>query len=229
MSEGTITAAAVAVSHVHKSFGHGDDTVNVLGGISLQVHRSESVALLGPSGCGKSTLLSVVGLMMSPDSGTIHLDGIDVATLSRHQIGEFRRERLGFIFQQFNLVNYLSAYDNVELALHYSGLHPSARVDMVDTVLARVGIDHRKSHLPLEISVGERQRVAIARALVKNPAVLLADEPTGSLDRDTGREVLALLDEVRGTTAVVLVTHDQEVAEWADRVVRFGVNGTLET
>jgi len=100
---------------------------------------------------------------------------------------------------------------------------------MVDTVLARVGIDHRKSHLPLEISVGERQRVAIARALVKNPAVLLADEPTGSLDRDTGREVLALLDEVRGTTAVVLVTHDQEVAEWADRVVRFGVNGTLET
>ena len=190
MSEGTITAAAVAVSHVHKSFGHSDDTVNVLGGISLQVHRSESVAILGPSGCGKSTLLSVVGLMMSPDSGTIHLDGIDVATLSRHQIGEFRRERLGFIFQQFNLIPYLDVLANVLLPCHFSAQRAgqaaardgSAKASAMK-LLAIMGLEGKLLSRPAnQLSAGQQQRVAAARALIGQPALLIADEPTSALD-----------------------------------------------
>ena len=192
--------------------------VQALRGVSFSIEKGEMVALMGPSGCGKTTLLSIMGCLDTPTSGSYLLDGIEVSKLSDSQQADIRNRKIGFVFQTFNLLARTSALENVRLPLLYGNGHDSRGRAL--EALKRVGMGHRASHSPAELSGGERQRVAIARALVNNPAIILADEPTGNLDSRSSRDILDILYElnrVEGIT-VVVVTHEQEIANRAQRI-----------
>ena len=216
----TVAAPArtvLALDRVSKIYHAGTVAVLALREATLEVRQGEFVVILGPSGCGKSTLMNVIGGLDTPTSGRVIVDGQDTSEFDEEALTVFRRDKVGFVFQFFNLVSTLTARENVQLA---ADLCPRPR--SVEEVLADVGLLERASHFPSEMSGGEQQRVAIARALVKNAPILLCDEPTGELDFETGRRVLALLHEtthVRGQT-VLMVTHNAPVAQIADRILR---------
>jgi len=210
-----------------KSFQQGNHKVKVLEHLDLEVIKGEKVAILGPSGCGKSTLLSLLAGLDNPDSGTIEIDGTDLAKINEDQLSQTRSEKLGIVFQQYHLMRNLTAVENVGLPLEI--LETTDFSDRARTALKEVGLDHRATHFPSEMSGGECQRVAIARALVTRPALILADEPSGNLDQKTGDEVMDILFNLcrEHTTSLVLVTHNRELADRCDRSLLLN-EGTLE-
>ncbi|HEU4852341.1 MAG TPA: ABC transporter ATP-binding protein [Telluria sp.] len=207
----------VGVSKIHQA---GEVQTRALDGIDLDIDAGEYVAITGPSGCGKSTLLSLLGLLDVPTQGDYFFEGQNVAGWSETKLNELRRGRIGFIFQSFNLIEELSVFENVELALEYTDMPKAVRRERVTAMLARLGIAHRAGHRPSQLSGGQQQRVAIARALVAGPAVLLADEPTGNLDTAHGDEVMRLLRTINAEgTTVVMVTHSPAHAAQASRTL----------
>jgi len=211
----------IRIDHLSKSYTRGGQLIPVLADINLQVARSEFVSLMGPSGSGKSTLLNLIAGIDQPTSGTIAIDGVDIATLGEGALADWRAANVGFIFQFYNLMPVLNAFENVELPLLLTRLSRRERKAHVEATLAMVGLSDRMDHYPNELSGGQQQRVAIARALVTDPTLIVADEPTGDLDRATGEEVLKLLDELHrdlGKT-IVMVTHDPKAAARASRMI----------
>jgi putative ABC transport system ATP-binding protein len=203
---------------IRKSFQVGDEKVEILHGIDLDVRAGEMVAIMGPSGSGKSTLMNIIGCLDSPTQGRYLLDGIDVHNLSKSQLAKARGEKIGFVFQSFNLIPRTDAMRQVELPLIYNGVRK--RAAKAKAALTRVGLAERMHHVPSELSGGQKQRVAIARALINDPSIILADEPTGALDAKTTTEVMELLCELndQGCT-IVVITHEEEVAEYCSRRV----------
>jgi putative ABC transport system ATP-binding protein len=211
----------ICIDHLSKTYTRGGQLIPVLHDINLQVARSEFVALMGPSGSGKSTLLNLIAGIDKPTSGTIEIDGVDIATLGEGALADWRAANVGFIFQFYNLMPVLTAFENVELPLLLTRLSRRQRKAHVEATLDMVGLSDRMDHYPNELSGGQQQRVAIARALVTDPTLIVADEPTGDLDRATGEEVLNLLDELHldlGKT-IVMVTHDPKAAARASRMI----------
>ena len=216
-----MTPPLIRISQLSKGYVRGGQGIPVLVDIHLEVAQGEFVALMGPSGSGKSTLLNLIAGIDKPASGTIEIGGVDIASLSEGELADWRAANVGFIFQFYNLLPVLSAFDNVELPLLLTDLSSRERHERVAAVLALVGLTDRADHYPSELSGGQQQRVAIARALVTDPALIVADEPTGDLDRNTGEEVLSLLDQLvheLGKT-IVMVTHDPKAAARAGRMV----------
>jgi putative ABC transport system ATP-binding protein len=211
----------IALNGIERTFYLGDSQVHALRNVNLTVSPGEYIAVMGPSGSGKSTLLNLIGLLDRPDAGTYQLEGRDVTTLVPDELAKVRSERIGFIFQSFHLVPRLTAAANIELPLTLAGIPAAERTKRVQQALKEYGLMDRAQHRPNELSGGQRQRVAIARATVQRPAVLLADEPTGNLDRVTGEEVVRLLEALnaQGMTLIV-VTHDQALGARARRQIR---------
>jgi putative ABC transport system ATP-binding protein len=213
--------AMLRLVNVTKTYHGGEVRTRALDGIDLEIEAGEYVAITGPSGCGKSTLLSMLGLLDVPDSGEYWLDGKRVGGLGETGLNRLRRGRIGFIYQNFNLIEELSVQENVELALQYMNVPAAQRRSRVAAMLEKLGVAHRARHRPSQLSGGQQQRVAIARALVANPAVLLADEPTGNLDTVRGEEVMRLLRQINAEgTTIVMVTHSPAHAAQASRTVR---------
>jgi putative ABC transport system ATP-binding protein len=214
-----VSKPVISLSDVTKSYVLGDMEVPVLRGINAVVEEGEYVALMGPSGSGKSTLMNLVGLLDEPTTGEYLLDGTDASTLDDPSRARLRNSAIGFVFQTFNLLPHMDALGNVELPLRYAGVVNSKA--QARALLDRVGMSDRLDHRPAQLSGGQRQRVAIARALVNDPALILADEPTGNLDSHTGAEILELLDELhsQGRT-ILMVTHDDDIASRANRTIR---------
>ena len=205
---------------VTKVFLTDEVETHALSGIHLEIRKGEYVAIAGPSGCGKSTLLSILGLLDTPTGGSYVLNDRPVQGLTPTERARIRNREIGFIFQSFNLIGDLSVYENVELPLTYRGMPAAERKARVEEALEKVGMAHRAKHVPSQLSGGQQQRVAVARALAGQPAVLLADEPTGNLDSKTGVEIMALFDTLHaGGNTIVLVTHEPDIAEYAHRVV----------
>lgn len=214
-------ASLIRLSGVTKSYDQGELEVQALRGIDIELGRGELVAIIGPSGSGKSTLMHILGCLDQPTAGSYHLDGEDVATLSSFRLAAIRNQKIGFVFQTFNLLPKASLLRNVELPLLYAGVSSSERRDRASEALRRVGLGDRAKHKPSELSGGQRQRAAIARALVMNPPLVLADEPTGNLDTKTGQEILEIFGEMhRANHTVVIVTHDPRIAAICERVIR---------
>ena len=216
-----MTPPLIAIRHLSKGYVRGGQAIPVLLDIQLDVAPGEFIALMGPSGSGKSTLLNLIAGIDKPSAGTIEIGGVDIARLSEGELADWRAANVGFIFQFYNLLPVLSAFDNVELPLLLTGLSSRERQARVTQVLQLVGLTDRADHYPSELSGGQQQRVAIARALVTDPLLIVADEPTGDLDRATGEEVLSLLDQLvheLGKT-IVMVTHDPKAAARAGRMV----------
>ena len=210
----------VDLVEVRKTYTTGSVAVPALRGVTLQVRRGEYVAVMGPSGSGKSTLMNILGCLDTVTTGTYLLDGDDVAELDEEDLSVIRNRRIGFIFQQFNLLPALSAWRNVELPLCYAGVPRAERRTRAIRALERVGLGPRVDHRPGELSGGQQQRVAVARALVGDPAIILADEPTGNLDSVSTADVLALIDELHATgRTIIVITHEAEVGERADRII----------
>ncbi len=211
----------ITLAGIQRLYRSDEVETTALRDVELQVDKGEFVAVMGPSGSGKSTLLNILGLLDRPDAGTYRMEGHDVTSLDDAAQARVRRERIGFVFQFFHLVPYLTAAENVELPLVLAGVAPAEREARVAASLAAMGIDNRAHHRPEQLSGGQRQRVAIARALVNRPAILLADEPTGNLDSKTSEEILALFQKLHdeGQT-IIMVTHEADVARNAKRIVR---------
>lgn len=210
----------IALDHISRTFQLGDSQVQALRDINLQVRAGEYLAIMGPSGSGKSTLLNLIGLLDRPDHGHYRLEGRDVTTLSAEEQARTRSERIGFVFQSFHLVPRLTAAENIALPMLLAGVRPSERNRRVAQALQDFGLESRARHRPDQLSGGQRQRVAIARATVMRPAVLLADEPTGNLDRATGEEVMRLLEALnRQGVTLIMVTHDQVLGARAGRQI----------
>lgn len=211
----------IDLKNVYKIYETGDVEVHALDGISLHIDKGEFVAIVGQSGSGKSTCMNIIGCLDVPTSGEYILDGIDVSTMDDDELSYIRNTELGFIFQQYNLIQKLSVLNNVELPLIYKRYPKEARKEIATKALERVGLKGMENRFPQQLSGGQQQRVSIARALAGEPSVILADEPTGALDSKTGVEVLALIKKLNeeGNT-IILVTHDNEIAEQAKRVVR---------
>jgi putative ABC transport system ATP-binding protein len=216
-----MSAPLIRITSLRKAYQRGGQAIPVLLDIQLTVQAGEFIALMGPSGSGKSTLLNLIAGIDEPSSGTIEIGGVDIATLSQGELADWRAINVGFIFQFYNLLPVLTAFENVELPLLLTSLSSRQRAERVDALLQMVGLTDRADHFPNELSGGQQQRVAIARALVTDPALIVADEPTGDLDRQTGEEVLALMDGLvreLGKT-IVMVTHDPKAAARAHRMV----------
>lgn len=210
----------IEIKNLEKVFRTDSVETVALNNISLTINDGEFVAIMGPSGCGKSTLLNILGLLDSPTSGSYLLDGREVASLKENERADYRKGKIGFIFQAFNLIDMLNVRDNIMLPLNCLGLGKSEKEKKVAAILDRMGIAHRSSHYPSQLSGGQQQRVAIARAVVSNPGLILADEPTGNLDSRNGAEVMAMLDELhKDGTTIIMVTHSQKDAAHADRII----------
>jgi putative ABC transport system ATP-binding protein len=214
-------SSIINVNELRKTYTMGFNQVHALKSISLNINKNEYVALMGPSGSGKSTLMNLLGCLDTPTKGEYVLNGINVSTMADDDLAEVRNKEIGFVFQTFNLLPRLSSLENVALPLVYSGMSKAKRLERAQEVLTMVGLGDRVEHKPNELSGGQRQRVAIARALVNNPAIILADEPTGNLDTKTSIEIMEIFEEIhkRGNT-VILVTHEPDIAEHAHRVIR---------
>ncbi len=210
----------IHVENLMKTFPMGDSEVHALNGTTFTIDEGEMVAIMGPSGSGKSTLMSILGCLDVPTSGSYSLDGIAVENLDDTELAEIRGRKIGFVFQQFNLLSHTTALENVMLPLTYAGIRGTEKHERALKVLERVGLGERTDHTPSELSGGQQQRVAIARALVNDPAILLADEPTGALDSKTGVEIMDLFQRLHdeGQT-VILVTHDPYIARHTDRII----------
>jgi len=219
----------IRISDLGKTYTMGVEKVHALKSITLDIKKNEYVALMGPSGSGKSTLMNLLGCLDTPTKGNYFLNGTDVSTMEDDDLAEVRNKEIGFVFQTFNLLPRLSSLDNVALPLVYSGLSKSARQEKARAALTAVNLGDRMDHKPNELSGGQRQRVAIARALVNNPAIILADEPTGNLDTKTSIEIMAILEEIHklGNT-IIVVTHEPDIAEHAHRIIRLR-DGLVET
>jgi putative ABC transport system ATP-binding protein len=206
---------------VEKIYDMNSVGVHALRGVSFGIDTNEYVAIMGPSGSGKSTLMNIIGCLDVPTNGTYLLDGADVGSLSEDRLAEIRNEKIGFVFQTFNLLGRSDVFHNVELPLIYAGMRPARRRQRAEEAIARVGLADRMKHRPNELSGGQRQRVAIARALVNNPSILLADEPTGNLDSNTGAEIMEVFDTLHSEgNTIILVTHEDEIAKHASREIR---------
>ncbi len=217
------------ISHLTKTYRTKSGTVHALSDINLSVKEGEFVAIVGASGSGKSTLMNMLGCLDKPDSGTYTLSGKDVFSLSARELSALRNREIGFIFQGFNLLEKLSALENVELPLSFAGVPHTSRREIAKEALFRVGLAERLRHKPSELSGGQQQRVAIARAITQKPALILADEPTGNLDFKSGAQILEILSELHTSGAtIILITHDQNVAKKADRIVEIS-DGKIKT
>jgi putative ABC transport system ATP-binding protein len=214
-------SAIISLFDITKEYILGQLQVLALNGVSVDIHKNEFVALMGPSGSGKSTLMNILGCLDSPSSGRYLLNGQDVSSMSDADLAETRNRQIGFIFQTFNLLPRLTARENVALPLIYGGYKRTERNILAEDALELVGLGDRMDHKPNELSGGQRQRVAIARAIVTNPAIILADEPTGNLDTKTSIEIMSILEKIhqRGNT-IILVTHEPDISEHAHRVIR---------
>ena len=214
---------------ITRDFKLGSQTVHVLKGIDLDIFKNQYVALMGPSGSGKSTLMNLLGCLDTPTAGSYELNGNDVSVMGDNELAEIRNHEIGFVFQTFNLLPRSTALENVALPLVYAGLGKEEREARAAEVLTQVGLADRMDHRPNQLSGGQRQRVAVARALVNNPALILADEPTGNLDSKTSIEIMKLFDDIQtaGNT-VVLVTHEEDIAQHAKRVIRL-VDGQIDS
>lgn len=210
----------IELNGVSKIYQMGAESLHALDNVTLSITRGETVAILGPSGSGKSTMMNILGCLDSPSSGKYQLDGRDVSTLSTNELAKIRNKKIGFVFQSFNLLDYSNTLDNVCLPLIYRGVSAKERKKAGIEVLSRLGLSDRLKHRPSELSGGQRQRVAVARALVTNPDVLLADEPTGNLDSESGEAVIKLFEALsdQGKT-VIIVTHDLSLAKRMSRIV----------
>lgn len=216
-------AAVIQLDHIHKTYTMGDVEVHALRGVSLTIRQGEFVAIMGASGSGKSTMMNIIGCLDRPTRGAYVLDGQDVSQMSKDERADTRCQKIGFVFQGFNLLARTSALENVELPMLYAGLDGTERHKRALDALASVGLAGREQNHPNQLSGGQQQRVAVARSLVNNPALILADEPTGNLDSRTSVEVMEIfqrLNRERGIT-LVLVTHEPDIAEYADRVIVF--------
>ena len=213
----------IKLTGINKIYRTEEIETQALENVNLEVQKGEFLSIMGPSGCGKSTLLNIMGLLDSPTSGTIEINGTHTESMNDKELAAFRNKTLGFVFQSFHLINSLNVIDNVELPLLYRKMSASERTALAKQVLERVGLSHRMKHMPTQISGGQCQRVAIARAIVGNPQIILADEPTGNLDSKMGAEVMELLHKLNqedGRT-IVMVTHNEAQAKQTARTVRF--------
>jgi len=216
-------ASVVTLKDVHKIYRTGEVEVHALHGVSLEIKRGEFVAVMGPSGSGKSTMMNIIGCLDRLTSGSYILDGIDVSTMSKNDLADTRNRKIGFVFQSFNLIPRTTALSNVELPMVYAGLSPSVRRERARQALASVGLSAKEGSLPNQLSGGQQQRVALARAIASEPALILADEPTGALDTKTAEEIMKIFQQLnreRGIT-IVIVTHEADIALHALRIVRF--------
>ena len=211
----------IELSNIKKEYKIGTEEIHALSGVTLNIFKNEYVALMGPSGSGKSTLMNMLGCLDSPTSGKYILNKLAVAQMSDNELAEVRNKQIGFVFQTFNLLPRSTTLENVMLPLVYAGIEKNKRQEMATKVLEQVGLGNRMSHRPNELSGGQRQRVAIARALVNNPAIILADEPTGNLDSKTSVEIMGLLEDIhKNGNTIILVTHEEDIALHAHRIVR---------
>ncbi|WP_330112653.1 ABC transporter ATP-binding protein (plasmid) [Cetobacterium somerae] len=212
----------IEIKNLNKYYINGEMKLHALKNINFSIEKGEFVAIMGSSGSGKSTMMNILGCLDHTFDGTYILDKIDISKLKDEELSKIRNQKIGFVFQSFNLLSKLSALENVELPLVYAGVHHKERVDKAKAVLEKVGLSDRLNHKPNELSGGQRQRVAIARALVNEPAIILADEPTGNLDSTSEKEILELFKELnsQGKT-IVIVTHEPEVGKSCKRVIRF--------
>ena len=219
----------ITLVNLNKIYRTKEIETQALENINLNIEEKEFVSIMGPSGCGKSTLLNIIGLLDSPTSGELFLDGVEVSSLSDKVMAKLRNRKLGFVFQNFHLIPALNVLDNVELPLLYrSGVSASERRKKALAVLEKVGLSHRTKHFPTQLSGGQCQRVAIARALIGEPAILRADEPTGNLDSKMGAEIIDILTKLnREGTTIVMVTHDEGVAGKTDRIIRMSDGNIL--
>jgi putative ABC transport system ATP-binding protein len=226
LAQGTPT---LLLDGVTKTYRMGDQDVNALRGVSLKIDRNEYVAIMGPSGSGKSTLMNMIGCLDTPSAGTYLLQGQPVGDMDDDQLADIRNQKIGFVFQTFNLVPRADILHNVELPLVYASVPRAERRRRALEAIRRVGLADRAGHKPNELSGGQRQRVAIARALVGNPSIILADEPTGNLDSRTGAEIMAMFDELHAAgQTIILVTHEDDIAAHAHRIVRLR-DGLIES
>ena len=213
----------IKLTGINKIYRTNEIETQALENVNLEVKKGEFLSIMGPSGCGKSTLLNIIGLLDTPTSGTIEINGTHTEAMDDKQLAAFRNKTLGFVFQSFHLINSLNVIDNVELPLLYRKMSSSERTALAKQVLERVGLSHRMRHMPTQLSGGQCQRVAIARAIIGNPEIILADEPTGNLDSKMGAEVMALLKELneKDGRTIVMVTHNEDQAKQTSRTVRF--------
>ncbi|MBC2354748.1 ABC transporter ATP-binding protein [Listeria welshimeri] len=209
----------IQLFNISKTYQMGEDTIKALDNLSLQVTKGEFIAIIGPSGSGKSTLMNIIGILDRASSGEYYLNKMNLMRISDKKISKIRNKKIGFIFQQFNLMPRLTAFENVELPLIYRGTSKPTRKKIVLKSLERIGLLEKQKHLPAQLSGGQQQRVAIARAIAGNPEIILADEPTGALDSKTGEEVMRLLKEIhREGNTLIMITHDKTIAEQAERI-----------
>lgn len=219
----------IHLENIFKSYYLGKQELPVLKGITLDINKNEYVALMGPSGSGKSTLMNILGCLDSPTGGKYVLNGKDVSRMPDDDLASVRNKEIGFVFQQFNLLPRLTAAENVALPLIYNGTSKKLRIERAEAVLAKVKLEDRMHHKPNELSGGQCQRVAIARALINNPAIILADEPTGNLDSVTSHEIMDILGKIHNDgNTVILVTHEEDISKFARRIIRLK-DGMVET
>lgn len=221
-------SAIIRMNNVIKTYAMKDTPVYALRGISFSIEQGEYVAIMGPSGSGKSTCMNMIGCLDRPSGGTVEINGKNTADMTEAQLAELRNRTVGFVFQQYHLLSAMTVLENVMLPLRYQGIDRRERKERAQAALERMGLQNRLSHLPHELSGGQKQRVAIARATVTNPHIILADEPTGALDTETGEQVLALFSEInnRGTT-IIVVTHNPEIGERTPRCIHI-LDGKIE-